>query len=207
MNRPIDIVAELGKLNVFFNSGSQAAIVKSYRGAVKRGMTSMVKFASMKVRTIYPLKAGDLKRDWFKINTFLGGKNIEAFRASLWVKEKRANLILFVKGKKTPKSQVGVSPKRRSPLKIMYRTGKVTTTQKLFIAKKSGGGYGVFMRKRGTTSEGVGKQRTNKNLRSAAGPFVHPLFEELAFRQPIIDDTALAMQKVFASLLKFTLKI
>lgn len=154
---------QIRKLNLELKKFSGKALQTAQQQAINRTASGLQTFINRKIREERKLKAGEIKKQFMKIDKARKGRLI----ATVTISGRVIPLIRFIKGSKSPRKQKGIAVRRRKELKAEIDKGHTTKMGSAFIAKDHKGKNQVFrrhanaLRKRRNSQKGpIGIQMT-----------------------------------------------
>lgn len=179
-----------GAAEYLISSGDKI-LVKAVRKSMTRTLTGLRKEASTSIRTMVRIKAREAKGRMKAVKP--RGSDLRRLEATLFFSSRALPLLMFITGKKNPRSQKGVKVRRRRPIKAHITPGKKFTLKKAFIADVNS--LQVFKRSKPGKS-GLKKQGT-KSLAQ--------FLKKDNFRRPLEDFIQARMAREFNQHYKFFL--
>jgi hypothetical protein len=147
MSLDIRIDHEIGKLTEFLTDIKTKALPAATRKALNKTLDLARTQMNKDFRQERKIKIGELKKKFQRVKKARGNA-ITRMVAEVIPSMRRPSLIRFVVGQKTPRSQKGISVRRRRALRTQVRPGRKIKRKHLFIARGKGGAYQVFQRMR-----------------------------------------------------------
>lgn len=142
----IQLDHDIEQARFYLTDLKKKALVAATRQAMNKSTTALQTFMNRKVRERRKLKAGLIKRKYFKLKKATG-RQLRAMKAGVSVSNKPVSLIHFVRGGKNPTSQKGVPVNRRRKVRVEVTPGRKVTLQSAFIAQGKNGNMQVFRRR------------------------------------------------------------
>ena len=123
----------------------QRAAKIAVRQALNKTIMSTRTKSNQAFRQERNLKLGDLNRKYTSLKRATG-MNINQMEAQIKISGESISLIRFVKGSKLPRSQKGISVRKRKALRFEVKPSLIRARQKLFIARGKSNNVHVFLR-------------------------------------------------------------
>lgn len=135
------------------------ALPKANKRAINRSLIAIRKDSIKDIQKFYKLKRGDLVKSGNALGSAIAlrkasGTSLGFMFGEVKFSNKPINMLKFVSGKKAPRDQKGVSPKRRRKIKVEVTPGQKKTKQLDFIQRGKNGKMFVFRRRKGTVKNG-----------------------------------------------------
>lgn len=174
----------IDKLPLLLRIIHEDAVVKAVRRTMNRSIEAMATKAKDQVREHYPLAAGKIKKDYFRVKRATGN-SLDVLEADLRVSTKPVSLISLSR-RKTPYRQKGVKVANRAVLKPIALAGGgiIRLPRRAFIAQAkgtqgSGESFQIFVRGKTKTSKGKVK------LHKKAAPSLYKLLQKEKLMEPL----------------------
>lgn len=184
----IDITAtsEIKKIEIVLDKIRLKALTKATRRSLNKVMREMAKNdvpdAIRKQRNIKKSRIKKRFLEKFKAR----GSNLANLEARIQISKKAVPLIEYVKGKREPRSQKGISIRKRKKVRVAIQKGKSTVVSKGFLARVKNNKVHVFRHTSRTKSKTSGKgKRTALPIRAITTGALTFLFHDKSFRSPL----------------------
>lgn len=167
------ITINIDELKVFLTNTRIKALTTATRQSMNRSLSSLQTKANKTAREHRKLKAGVIKRKYFRLQKAVG-LDLLNMEASLEISGRPLSLIHFVKGSKDPPNQKGVPIAKRKRVRVEVRPGRQVRLKRAFIAKARGGVNHVFIR-----------DSRDDTMQKLAAPSLAHLFSKKEIRTPL----------------------
>ena len=187
------------------------AVVKSVKRAINRTTPAMKKAVAASVSAKYKITKAKVNKNYTKVRKRIRGFDINTLEGEVSISGQSIPMILFVKGKKTPRKQKGIPVAKRRGFKLEVERGKTRKSGKrVFIARgrqTDFGKYQVYRRDKDAKAVGRRRQRMAKPMKrqSITSPAV--MFRRgSSMRDPVMNAMGKRFQHEFMESLRGLMK-
>ncbi len=190
MSLNLSLESNLKKITITLDKIRTKAMVTAARQGLNKTLSKMNTLSANAVKQRRNLKVGIIKRKFFT-QIKAKGSTLDRLEASLIVSAKPISAITYIVGKREPRSQKGITIRKRKKVKVRIRPGKTTILPNAFLAKGKSGNTQIFRRKK------RGKGSTSLPIKKLSSPALSTLFDDKKFRTPLERASARIMVKEF----------